>query len=686
MDANDIKLEEFLNKPKTHFIIPVYQRNYDWRNTQCQDFIKDIESLVNKPRETHFLGTIVYVKNKDEEALEQGINENIIIDGQQRITTSMLFLKAIYDLSDDEYDKEEIYDDYLTIKRRDKLKLKPIKDDNDMFVKLLRNEDIDQNEKSRIYKNYNFFINYLQNSSLSIKKYFKAFSRLWVVYIELDREKDNPQLIFESINATGLSLSEADLIRNFILMDKDYKEQHYLFEEYWSKIEKLLKSENISLFIRDYLTMKEGEIPKQNEVYKSFKKYLLKHKISSEELLKDLHYNADIYSKFLFLGYENRKVNLIIKELKDLKVTVAFPYLLSLFRDNLENIIDDKILIECLALIRNYIFRRLICEYSTNALNKVFMSLQKELLLIEHYKENYYQSLATVLIQKKGSTTLPKEEEFKKYFLTKDIYNFKNTNYLLYSLESFENKELIPLADLTIEHIMPQQLTTKWEIELGDKANEVHEKYLHNIGNLTLSGYNSELSNKSFSDKKDIIKTSAIKLNRYFDEIEFWNEEEIQKRAIYLYETLAFNIWKYPKIDEKLLNKTEIQESYTLNDNFTATGTKPKKIIIYSEILSMKKRSWRECFLMFNNFLYNYDSQMFESFINDDDFKGKIQRIITKDKELCRRPIKLNDNSNIYIESNLSANAILKYMKLIAEKYGLEDDDVVFYVDERADI
>jgi len=429
MKASEIKFEEFLNKKKTNFIIPVYQRNYDWRDIQCQEFIKDIESLVNRERETHFLGTIVYIKNNDIDAIEKGISEYIIIDGQQRITTSMLFLKALYDLSDDEDDKEEIYDDYLTIKRSNKLKLKPIKDDNDVFVKLIKNEDIDENEKSRIYQNYIFFIKYLQNSTISTEKYFKTFRRLWIVYIELDREKDDPQLIFESINSTGLSLSEADLIRNFILMDKDYTEQHYLFDEYWSKIEKLLKSENISLFIRDYLTMKERDIPKQNEVYKSFKKYLLKHKISSEELLKNLLYNAEIYSKFLFLGYENRKINQLVKELKDLKVTVAFPYLLSLFGDKLENTIDDKILEECLELIKNYIFRRLICEYSTNTLNKVFMTLQKELLLIENYRENYYQSLATVLIHKKGTAILPKDEEFRNYFITKDMYSFKNKNF-----------------------------------------------------------------------------------------------------------------------------------------------------------------------------------------------------------------------------------------------------------------
>jgi len=680
MKASEIKFEEFLNKKKTNFIIPVYQRNYDWKDTQCRKFIKDIESLVNRERETHFLGTIVYIKNNDIDAIERGISEYIIIDGQQRITTSMLFLKALYDLSDDEDDKEEIYDDYLTIKRSHKLKLKPIKDDNEVFVKLLRNEDIDENEKSRIYQNHKFFIKHLQDSTISTEKYFKTLRRLWVVYIELDREKDDPQLIFESINSTGLSLSEADLIRNFILMDQNYEEQYKLFEEYWSKIEKLLKNENISLFIRDYLTMKTSDIPKQNEVYKSFKKYLFKYKISSEDLLKELLHYAEIYSKFLFLGYEDNRVNKIIKELKELKVTVVYPYLLSLFGDYLKNLIDDKTLKECLELVKNYVFRRLVCEYSTNALNKVFMTLQKELQSIESYRENYYQSLATILIQKKGTAFFPTDEEFRSYFITKNIYSFKNKNYLLYSLESFENKELIPFADLTIEHIMPQSLTTKWEIELGDKADEVHEKYLHNIGNLTLSGYNSELSNKSFKDKREILKLSGIKLNTYFKEADFWNKEAIQKRAIYLYETLASNIWSYPIVEKEFLNQSQLQDSYTLNDSFSVTGTKPKKIVIDGEVLSMKKRSWIECFMMFNNYLYNYDSQIFESFINDDDFKGRTQRIISKNVEFCRKPILLNDNLNIYIESNLSANAILKYIKLIAEKYRFEDDDIIFYI------
>jgi len=682
MKASEIRFEEFLSQPKTNFLIPVYQRNYDWLNTQCNEFIKDIEVLARQEKDNHFLGSVVYIKGDDTEALERGLKEYIIIDGQQRITTIMLFLKAIYDLSQDKWEKEEIFENFLINKIRgsNKLKLKPIKNDNEIFEKLLNNIDLDKNQNSRILINYRLFKNHIENSDINIGKYFQAFRRIWIVYIELDREKDDPQLIFESINSTGLSLSEADLIRNFILMDKKHEEQYYLFEEYWSKIEKLLTSEKISSFIRDYLTMKESNIPKQNEVYISFKRYSLKLNINTEDLLKDLLYYSNIYSKFLYLNDDNKKISKIIKELQDLKVTVAFPYLLNLFSDLNQNIIDEVILVKSIKLIRDYVFRRLICEYNTNTLNKVFMTLHKELISIENYKDNYYECLASILIGKRGTAMFPRDEEFKQYFTTKNIYKFKNKNYLLYSLESFENKELVPFSDLTIEHVMPQKLTTKWEIELGNKSKEVHEKYLHNIGNLTLSGYNSNLSNKSFSDKKEIIKNSGIKLNKYFESLSSWDKEEIEKRAEFLYENIALTIWKFPIIKDSLFIKSEVQEFYTLNDSADVTGTKPKKIKIDNEVLVIKKRSWIECFTQFNNYLYNYDTELFESFIFDDDFQGRERRIITNHSELCRKPIKLNDNVNIYIESNLSATAILKYMKLISEKYGLEDDDVIFYV------
>lgn len=678
MKASEIKFEEFLSQPKTNFIVPVYQRNYDWRSEQCSDYVKDIETLVNRERETHFLGTIVYIKGDDLESIESGLKEYIIIDGQQRITTTMLFLKAIYDSIDDLDYKEEIKEDFLTIKRSNKLKLKPIKDDNNIFEKLINGEDIDENENSRIYQNYNFFKEYLLNSSISAEKYFKTFRRLWIVYIELDRTKDDPQLIFESINSTGLSLSEADLIRNFILMDKSYDEQNYLFEEYWSKIEKLLLSENISSYIRDYLTMKENKIPNQKDVYNSFKKYVFSENLKAEELLEDILYHAKNYSKFIFLNCGNKNIEQLLKEIKDLKVTVSYPFLLKLFEDFDKNNISNEELIRCLELLRDYVFRRLVCEYNTNALNKIFMTLYKELTLLDKYKENYFECMASVLLDKRSSGMYPRDDEFREYFIKKDIYKFKNKNYLLYKLESFNNKEVVPMADLTIEHIMPQTLTPKWNVELGDKVAQIHEQYLHNIGNLTFSGYNSNLSNKSFNEKKVILKNSNVGLNKYFDDVHHWTKDEIVKRANYLFESIALNIWKFPSINENKFISKEEQKYYNLNESFDVTGKKVKKINIFA--YSIVVNSWIQCFSEFSNAVYELDSAIFKQFVYDKDFKGREKRIISDNIYELRKPKKFNENVNIYIESNLSANSILNYIKIIAEKYELDSDDVIFYI------
>jgi len=679
MKASEIRFEEFLSQTKTNFLIPVYQRNYDWKDEQCLKFLKDIELLATRERDNHFLGSIVYIKSDDLEAIEQGLKEYIIIDGQQRVTTIMLFLKAIYDLNSDEWEREEILENFLINKIRgnNRLKLKPIKDDNEVFEKLLKSSEISEDCNSRIYQNYQLFFKYFEKSTIKLSEYFKAFRRLWIVYIELDRDKDDPQLIFESINSTGLNLSEADLIRNFILMDKKHDIQDYLFEVYWSKIEKLLLSENISSYIRDYLTMKENKIPKQSEVYVAFKNFVSKNSIETEDLLKDLLYYAKIYSSFIFLKYDNQKIKNLLKELKDLKVTVSYPFLLHIFKDYQKNIIDENSLYLSLELIKNYVFRRLVCEYNTNTLNKVFMTLYKELTNIVDFKNNYFESLASILINKSGTSFFPKDNEFMDYFITKDMYKFKNKNYLLYQLESYKNKEKVPFSNLTIEHIMPQKLTAKWNIALGDKFTQVHEKYLHNIGNLTLSGYNSNLSNKTFQDKKIILQESGLKLNRYFENIDVWNREEIEKRAKYLFENIALNIWNFPKIDASKLSTHQKQDFYTLNDNFDVTGTKIKKINILDNIIIVK--SWIQCFKEISKILYDLESELFQSFIYDEDFQGRQNRIVSDDVDLIRKPIKIKDNLNLYLESNLSANSILSYIKLIAEKYELEGDDIVFY-------
>ncbi len=676
MKASEIQFNELLSQTKVSFIIPVYQRNYDWIKSQCKEFLKDIESLMHRERDNHFLGSIVYIKGDNIEAIESGRKEYIIIDGQQRITTSILFLKAIHTLSQDEWIKEEIYNHFLTNKNKGeyKLKLQLVKKDNEKLKKIIFEEPLLAIEPaSKILENYHFFIEELKKSKFNIDDFLNAFKRIGIVYIELDREKDNPQLIFESINSTGLSLSEADLIRNFILMDKEHEEQKYLFENYWFKIETSLTNENISSFMRDYLIMKTTNLPNKSKVYVAFKDYLFKSKQTSEELLKDLLYYAEIYSNFLNLNYKNKEITLIIQDIKDLKKTVSYPYFLHLFNDYKQNIITDLILIKCLKLIRNYIFRRLICEYNNNIFTRLFANLHKELILIDNYNNNYYENLANILIDKRGGKIFPDNKIFKEYFLTKDIYNFTHKYYLLYTLESFKNQEVVPFDSLEIEHIMPQKLTSEWKNELGENSSKIYDNYLHTIGNLTLTGYNQKLSNSSFKDKQAILKISGIKLNSYFDNIKSWNEQSIKERAEDIFNTLALKIWDFPKIDRNLLNK---QTYFDLSQNIDVTGNKIKKITILEDDLIVN--SWVESYEEVCKYFYKIDQNIFLSFLEDDNFMTRDKKMIDSNNLSMRKPREINHN--LYIESNLNSKTILSHIKYIANKFNYKNNDITFYI------
>ena len=685
MEARAIKFEGFLIEPKTVFRIPVYQRKYDWQKKQCQEFFKDIEQIVNEEKDNHFLGSIVYIKGSDTDNIEDNFKEYIIIDGQQRITTIVLFLKAIHDVMDKsiamKWEKEDIFKDFLTNKNKDEhnLKLQLIKSDSIVLTNLIHNySPLDKD--SMIIKNYQYFKDLLRKKTdEEIRKYFQSFKRLWIVYIELDREKDDPQLIFESINSTGLSLSQADLIRNFILMDKEPKEQNRLFEDYWFKIENLLDNDKISAFIRDYLTMKTTYIPKKSEVYVDFKAYTFKENKNSEELLSDLLYYAKIYSQFLNPNYNDNRITKVMIEINDLKKTVTYPYFLHLFHEFEEENISVNTLLSSIELIRNYIFRRLICKSNNNIFTSLFANLDKEIKKIfNNNYPDYYKYLASILLNKRGGEIFPRDEEFKSNFMTKDIYNSKDKIYIIYSLESFENKELVPYNDLSIEHIMPQKLTDNWKSDLGDNFKNIHDKYLHIIGNLTLTAYNSNLSNKIFTEKKNILKESNIKLNKYFDNINHWNDTEIEKRTCYIIKNIALNIWEFPNIDESLFIDKNYA-NYNLSDKFDSKGRKIIKINILNQDLITE--SWVDSFEKTTQFLFKKDKIIFESFLLDENFIRGNSLTFSSDSSDLRRPIRISNEKNIlYVEGNLNSTYIVDCIKLMAKKFELSDNDIVFYL------
>ena len=676
MEARQISIDEFLSSSKTRFIIPVYQRNYDWKEKNCLQLFNDIRSAsIDERIKSHFMGSVVYVSNSDTDSID--LKEYVIIDGQQRLTTVTLFLKALHDSIEDVDLQEEILESYLINKRLDeknKIKLKPIKKDDETFIKLLKNDFDTIDKESNIYKNYIFF----KEKILAVddkKRLFRGFKKLFIVHIALNRRDDNPQLIFESINSTAVSLSQSDLIRNFLLMDKEASEQTRLFETYWFKIEEHLTSENISDFTRDYLTMKQNKIPNKGEVYEAFKKFVFDEKLDAEELLSELYHYSKIYRTFL--NPKDEIYSLKLQNLKMLKVGVAYPFLLILVDLYNKEDIDKENLLKSLDILESYIVRRAICNQATNALNKVFASLYSELLEIKEFKNSQISKyINALLISKKGSAIFPNNEMFKSDFISRDMYNIKNKLFFLWKLENKDNNEKVDISNLSIEHYMPQTLTHAWKVHLGNSFQNIHDLYVHNIGNLSLTADNSELGNKTFEDKKSILKEqSKLKLNRFFINSNSWNEEKIKQRAELLFEE-AKELWNYENNDMDILKSIDEKEFYTIDDDFDITGKKPISFEVGGQKFSVK--SWKEILIKTLEYLSDIDLSIVKSFTQDNDFQGRERRIISTNKDDMRNPAKLKDG--IFVETNLSANSILANIKLICEKFNLENDDFIYYV------
>ena len=502
MKAEEKELLRFLEGTDKNFIIPIYQRNYDWKRENCKQLFDDLENLIKKNLNTHFFGSIV-CKPEDMERI-------IIIDGQQRITTISLLLLAIYNniknknINVEGSLDDKILNEYLINKyspKEKKIKLKPIKKDQEAFELLFENKVDEFVVESNLTQNYEYLYKRLEESKYSVEEIYSAIRKLMVVVIQL-HESDNPQLIFESMNSTGLDLTEADKIRNYILMDKQYNEQEKFYTEYWNKIENNVGYDTTD-FIRDYLTIKMQKVPTYSKIYKIFKEdYVLKNELDIETILKEML----IYSKFYLAVRKsisnNNKIDTYLSNINYLRYTLLYPYLMQLLKHYEENELSEEELEECLKTIETYILRRIICGKPTNALSKGFCNLDKEVISIlekRNYDIHMYaEVMKYVLINKKGHLMFPNDEEFKKSFKEFRLYETQmfTKNYVLEKLENYKNKEKvvslnkIESNDFSIEHIMPQTLSPAWKKSLGDNYSEIHEKYIHTIGNLTLTGYN----------------------------------------------------------------------------------------------------------------------------------------------------------------------------------------------------
>ena len=589
MEAKATNLLNFLQIPKQLFI-PKYQRTYRWDLKQCKQLWKDI---MNAPESGYFIGSIVYIKNSGQTI--SSISKYLVIDGQQRLTTISLLLSALRNKIKEKGDLQ-LSDEKITIKKLNnyylfnpdeendaKYRLSLTKSDKELFLDILEGREINKNNFSNLNRNFSFFVDQIEKTSL--KKVYEGIAKLMIIDVSLDYEKDNPQLIFESLNSTGLDLTQSDLIRNYVLMGLEEKEQDKIYSNYWYPMEQeFLSSKQADLFdffIRDYLTIKTGKIPVINGVYDSFKDYRVNLKKENiEKIIQDLYKFSQYYVN---LAIENKEedsnLSNYFNELRILRVNVVYPFLLKVYEDYKNKKISKEDFGYILKLIISYVFRRVICGVPTNSLNKTFAKLYSEI-----DQEDYMESLIANLELKDSYFRFPKEDEFMSNFLEKDIYNMRVRNYILDKLENYEHKEKINVDEYTIEHIMPQTLTNEWKKELGENWEEVYDKYLHGLGNLTLTGYNSEYSNASFKEKRDMkkgFKESHLMLNKDLATLETWNKKEIEKRARKLIET-SKEIWYYPELSLNKLEKYKKEtkktiKEYSLKDHSHLSENSPMK-------------------------------------------------------------------------------------------------------------
>ena len=563
MDARKANIYKFLSGDK-QYIIPVYQRIYSWEIEECKRLWFDIVDMQKKNKNGHFVGSIVSITENDSPS---DMSKFTIIDGQQRITTLMLLLLSLRDYAfihreEKSINWKKINNSFLKNPDEDddsQYKLLLTETDKDILISLIEKRPIDENLNSRLISNYNYFFSNIKNMDLSLQDIYEAIGKLQIVNINLDRTSDEPQVIFESLNSTGKELSESDLIRNFVLMGLDNKQQKDIYKNIWRPMEQLFRYEKQTLlmdrFFRDYLTMKLARIPKLDKIYEEFKMYTNNCEFSTlEDLCKDLYIYARYYTNMIFEQGTNKNLINLYKEIKYLKMEVAFPFLLKIHYDFERNLINEDELVSIIKLCISYVFRRNICDILTNSLNKTFATLKNEINV-----DDYINSIKAFFILKDDYKIFPNDEKFSSALKVKDIYHMRIRNYILSSLENFNNKAPINIENYTIEHIMPQtkNLSNVWKKELGKNYETVQKKYLHTIGNLTLTAYNSEMSNKSFSEKMEMnggFKESALRLNSYVVKQNEWNEKIIKERASILVEK-ALLIWKYPIIERNILVK-----------------------------------------------------------------------------------------------------------------------------------
>jgi len=650
---------------KKQYVIPLFQRPYVWGKLKWETLLEDLLSLKDSSY-PHFIGAFVTMHLEN---TKEGVQKILLIDGQQRLITIFIMLAVLRDNVQQDEIAAELRDLLINTHRlretSDALKILPttLHNDRECFMSIMQNQNQANINKSQIRNCYDFFQKHLSLKDASDIETLKRLimNHLTLVNISLDKGED-PYKIFESLNAKGEDLLPVDLIRNYFFMqiggDRDKQEE--IYDDMWKPMEERLSGNDLSEYIRHFL-MKDGAVINKKDVYFALKKRL-ENKNPKEviESLKELSTYSVYYEKLLKPEKEAEKsIQERLLRLNDIEVTVAYPFLLNIYKDYESKSISKDNFAEIHDIVENFLIRRFICNIQTHGLNKIFP------YLYEKSKEKLIEGIKKELSS--SPQKYPKDSDFKQAFKEAKLYvksgeAKKKGRVILERLELYQNKEPVNLRkqnpdgkpSITIEHIMPQTLTDWWKEHLGDDWESTYKEYLNNIGNLTLSGVNSENSNHSFPEKKKNFQESNLKLNKWIIKENEWNEKTIQKRARDLAE-MALDVWKYfgSEPDDKRYSPE------------TVKGTKPISVVIKGN--SYPVSSWRDVMIKTTEFIIANNPKTFDKIIeNHPQFLSWNAQAFTRNHCL---------SNDMYLQINWSSSAIVRFCIDIMKESGFSKED-----------
>ena len=680
-------IANFLGQNGRQYKIPVYQRNYEWSWEQCDKLFEDVVTAGQR-NQLHFCGSIVFKPI----APTKGIGNNIVIDGQQRLTTIYILLKALSDMAQNDSEKmlpqgaifnTDQYNQFQ-LDETSKMKLKPAKDNNDQLLDLIYDKHDKIDTTCEIYRNYEHFCDLIrgkQAEGITVSDIYRGIGLLTVAVIQLD-DNDNAQEIFERINSTGIPLSLSDKIRNFVLMTE--VDQDRLYESYWLKAEQILSRDQLEGFFLDYLNFKMDGFTKESTAYDDFKALYVRGRYTNETMLGEILHYAQQYHAF-YCGdklHLSNEANQFLDSLRKLNQTTVYIFLFSVFDDFEAGVIDDETLCKVLRLLLNYSIRRLICEVGSNSLRGLYKTLYGRVFNRPENKNNYYDAIVSFLLQLTSKDVMPSDAEFVVALKERNLYR-KNAlcKYLLVAIEN-QGKEQIKTDALTIEHIMPQNknLSTAWQKMLGSDWELVRERYLHTLGNLTLTGYNSELGDLPFAEKLDMLSDKNTHVTVLYSDVKDkteWNAQTIEARS----ERLSKKVLKLFPIE---LPTTKIDFSdpryqlYTVADPHNATY----KWVNYYELLGERVNvdSFALMVRSVAGKLYNLNSSIIDRMARSlEVFPAWQNPVFAYDKDAIRNAVKLKNDSDIYISTGYSAYDCICFIKALLKKYDLDlEEDFVY--------